>query len=95
MRVGDFLLTDTPLGVSKFVEAMSIFQIGELMELDVDIPLVYLGINLSLYQDGSVGISQTDFISRLQELKMSDFGVSNKLLSDHADIRTRFRGILG
>ena len=53
------------------------------------------GIDLPAHSDGSVGVSQTDFISRMSELRLSDFAVGSKLILPAEKIRTRFRRILG
>ena len=74
---------------------MSASQVGGLLELSTPSPLVYLGLNISLHSGESVGVSQTDFISRVSELKMSDFGPSGQLCLPSEQVRTRFRRILG
>ena len=94
-HVDDFLITDTSAGIEKFKETMDISQVGELLELSIATRLVYLGINFSLNTDGSIGVSQTDFIARMTELQLSDFGRDPQLSLSSDEVRTRFRRILG
>ena len=69
-HVDDFLATATEAGLSRFQEAMSVFVVGGLLELSLSSPLVYFGINVSLHSSESIGLSQTDFISRMGDLEL-------------------------
>ena len=50
MHLGDFLISATPIGLERFKLTMSIFQVGDLMPLTVQSPIIYLELICPLIQ---------------------------------------------
>ena len=74
---------------------MSSFRAGEEEVVSVTTPVTFLGLQIMQRPEGGFGITQSEFITALEEMYPEDMFLSKKFRLSEDQRKTRFRQALG
>ena len=95
LHVDDLLVAANAEDLKLFRILIRKYRTGELVTVEKDNPITYLGLEICKNDVGEFGVHQTEYISRLQIIKIEDVIKNNAFVISPTRWRTLTRQIVG